>query len=42
MKKINFIIVLILVVRLGYAQNVKKDYTDAFNLIEVWLEARLT
>jgi CubicO group peptidase (beta-lactamase class C family) len=40
MKKINFIIVLILLVRFGYAQNVKKDYTDAFNLIEVWLEAQ--
>ncbi len=40
MKKLNFILILFLTVHTGFSQNNKKDYTDAFNLIEVWLDAQ--
>ncbi len=38
MRKINFIIVLILLALLGIAQNFEKRFTEAFKLFEVWLD----
>jgi len=40
MKKIYLTIILISLVYLGYAQNNEKDFTDAFNVIEAWLDAQ--
>ena len=40
MKKFYLTTLLILIVYLGYAQNKEKDFTDAFNLIEAWLDTQ--
>lgn len=40
MKKIYLLIFLSAAITISYAQENKKDYTEAFNLIEVWLEAQ--
>lgn len=40
MKKFYFFILLFSVFHTGYTQDEKKDYSEAFDLIEVWLEAQ--
>jgi CubicO group peptidase (beta-lactamase class C family) len=40
MKKFVFVLFLFISLALGWAQDAKKDYTEAFNLIEVWLDAQ--
>lgn len=40
MKKFYFILFLLFSILTGFAQNEEKDYTEAFKLIEVWLDAQ--
>jgi len=40
MKKYYFILFLSLLINTAYSQENKKDYTEAFKLVEVWLEAQ--
>ncbi|MEO5946328.1 MAG: serine hydrolase domain-containing protein [Chitinophagaceae bacterium] len=40
MKKYYLIILLTLLINTAYTQEKKKDYTEAFKLIEIWLEAQ--
>jgi CubicO group peptidase (beta-lactamase class C family) len=40
MNKLFLPIVLFLILQVGYSQDKQKDFSDAFNLIEVWLEAQ--
>ncbi len=40
MKKNYFTLFLFFVITIVYSQEGKKDYTEAFNLVEVWLEAQ--
>ena len=40
MKKYCFTFVIALTFAVSYSQETKKDYTDAFKLIETWLEAQ--
>lgn len=40
MKKIYVGTLLLFLVSIGYSQNDKKDYSEAFKLIEVWLESQ--
>lgn len=40
MKKIYLVIFLSLLTVTAYAKDDKKDYSDAFKLVEVWLEAQ--
>jgi len=40
MKRIYLTTVISFLIFAGYSQNLKKDYSDAFKLIEVWLDAQ--
>lgn len=40
MKKYHSILIFSLLIHLAYAQESNKDYTEAFQLVEVWLEAQ--
>jgi len=40
MKKIYFTLFFSILITIVYSQEGKKDYTEAFNLVEVWLEAQ--
>ena len=40
MKKYHSTLILALLIHLAYAQESNKDYTEAFQLVEVWLEAQ--
>jgi CubicO group peptidase (beta-lactamase class C family) len=40
MKKYYFTLFLSFLITVGFSQEVKKDYTEAFKLVEVWLEAQ--
>jgi|AntRauMFilla1563_2_1112583.scaffolds.fasta_scaffold05405_2 CubicO group peptidase (beta-lactamase class C family) len=40
MKKYYFTLLLSFSITFGFSQEAKKDYTDAFKLVEVWLEAQ--
>lgn len=40
MKKYYFLLLVLLIFQNGFSQNDKKDYTEAFEFIEVWLEAQ--
>ena len=40
MKKSYFTLFVFFLITIVFSQEVKKDYTEAFNLVEVWLEAQ--
>ena len=40
MKRIYFTTILFLSLITGFSQSQEKDYTEAFKLIEVWLDAQ--
>jgi len=40
MKKTGLAILISFIVSVGFTQEYNKDYTEAFNLIDVWLEAQ--
>ena len=40
MKKNYFTLFVFFLITIVYSQEGKKDYTEAFNLVEVWLEAQ--